>query len=461
MIIVFEGLMNYNFRSYNPKQPYLLPPSLDDWLPQEHLARFISETVDQMDLSALIKAYRANGQGSAAYHPAMMVKALLYAYCIGIPSSRKIAKALVDDVAFRWLAAGNFPDFRTISEFRRRHLKALQDLFPQILLLCKASGLVKAGIIALDGTKVKTNASLSRNKTYEQLSKEEKRLKEKVEVLLEQAEKTDQEEDRLYGSKRGDELPEDLSTAEKRLAKIKEAKRYLEEEARKKAAGKAEALKHKESHNKHCRKSQKPDDTVKPEAKVNMTDSESRIQKTSKGYIQGYNAQTVATEDQIVIACDVVNEANDIHQLKPMIEQADENLSKLEISAKTILADAGYCSEENLEHLKSKDEINALVSTRKEQEMRKAESGSKNIRHRSDRYKAMDRNLKNPVSRYIYGFRKRIIEPVFGQMKYCRGLTGFLLRGLEKAKGEFSLWCIAHNILKLYRNNLRNVAITG
>jgi transposase len=170
MIIVFEGLMNYNFRSYNPKQPYLLPPSLDDWLPQEHLARFISETVDQMDLSALIKAYRANGQGSAAYHPAMMVKALLYAYCIGIPSSRKIAKALVDDVAFRWLAASNFPDFRTISGFRRRHLKALQDLFPQILLLCKASGLVKAGIIALDGTKVKTNASLSRNKTYEQLS---------------------------------------------------------------------------------------------------------------------------------------------------------------------------------------------------------------------------------------------------------------------------------------------------
>jgi transposase len=278
MIIVFEGLMNYNFRSYNPKQPYLLPPSLDDWLPQEHLARFISETVYQMDLSALIKAYRANGQGSPAYHPAMMVKVLLYAYCIGIPSSRKIAKALVDDVAFRWLAAGNFPDFRTISEFRRRHLKALQDLFPQILLLCKASGLVKAGIIALDGTKVKANASLSCNKTYEQLSKEEKRLKEKVEVLLEQAEKTDQEEDRLYGSKRGDELPEDLSTAEKRLAKIKEAKRYLEEEARKKAAGKAEALKRKESHNKYCRKSQKPDDTVKPEAKVNMTDSESRIQ---------------------------------------------------------------------------------------------------------------------------------------------------------------------------------------
>ncbi len=445
--------MNYNFRSYNPEQPYLLPPSLDDWLPQDHLARFISETVDQMDLSALITAYRANGQGSAAYHPAMMVKILLYAYCMGIPSSRKIAKALVDDVAFRWLAAGNFPDFRTISEFRKRHLRALQDLFPQILLLCKASGLVKAGIIALDGTKVKANASLSRNKTYEQLSKQEKRLKEKLEALLEQAEKTDQEEDRLYGSKRGDELPEDLSTAEKRLAKIKEAKKYLE------ARKKAEAKKSKESHKKHGRKSQKPDDTVKPETKVNMTDSESRIQKTSKGYIQGYNAQAVATEDQIVIACDVVNEANDIHQLKPMLEQAQQNLSEIDVSAKTVLADAGYCSDDNLEYLESKDEINALVSTRKEQEMRKAESGSKNIRHRSDRYKAMDRNLQNPVSRYIYGFRKRIIEPVFGQMKHCQGFPGFLLRGLEKVKNEFTLWCSAHNILKLYRYGDRKTAI--
>ena len=445
--------MNYNFRSYNPKQPYLLPPSLDDWLPQDHLARFISETVDQMDLSALITAYRANGQGSAAYHPAMMVKILLYAYCMGIPSSRKIAKALVDDVAFRWLAAGNFPDFRTISEFRKRHLRALQDLFPQILLLCKASGLVKAGIIALDGTKVKANASLSRNKTYEQLSKQEKRLKEKLEALLEQAEKTDQEEDRLYGSKRGDELPEDLSTAEKRLAKIKEAKKYLE------ARKKAEAKKSKESHKKHGRKSQKPDDTVKPETKVNMTDSESRIQKTSKGYIQGYNAQAVATENQIVIACDVVNEANDIHQLKPMLEQAQQNLSEIDVYAKTVLADAGYCSDDNLEYLESKDEINALVSTRKEQEMRKAESGSKNIRHRSDRYKAMDRNLQNPVSRYIYGFRKRIIEPVFGQMKHCQGFSGFLLRGLEKVKNEFTLWCSAHNILKLYRYGDRKTAI--
>ena len=452
--------MSYNFRSYNPRQPYLLPPSLDDWLPQDHLARFISETVDQMDLSALKSAYRANGQGSAAYHPAMMVKILLYAYCIGIPSSRKIARALIDDVAFRWLAAGNFPDFRTISEFRRRHLKALQNLFPQILLLCKASGLVKAGVIALDGTKVKANASLGRNKTYEQLSREEKRLKKKVKALFAQAEKKDREEDRLYGNRRGDELPEDLSTAEKRLSRIKEAKRYLEEEARKKAA----ALKRAESgkgQKKRGRKPHEPDGRVKPEAKVNMTDPESRVQKTSKGYIQGYNAQAVATEDQIVIACDVVNEANDIHQLQPMLEQSRQNLSKLDVSAKTILADAGYCSENNLKYLESKDEIIGLVSTRREREMRKAKSGSQQIKRRSGRYKAMDRNLRKSVSRYIYGFRKRIIEPVFGQMKHCQGFPGFLLRGLEKVQGEFTLWCSAHNILKLYRYGARKTAISA
>jgi transposase len=445
--------MNYNFRSYNPNQLYLLPPSLDDWLPQDHLARFISETVDQMDLSALITLYRANGQGNAAYHPTMMVKVLLYAYCVGITSSRKIEQALINDVAFRWLGAGNFPDFRTISEFRRKHLKALQSLFSQILLLCKASGLVKAGVIALDGTKIKANASLSRNRTYEQLSKEEVWIKEKVDALLKQAEKTDQEEDRLYGNKRGDELPEELNSAKKRLAKIREAKEYLEEKARKQA--KAEKIKESQTgRKKPGRKPKDPDHTVK--AKVNVTDPESRIQKTSKGYVQGYNAQAVATEDQVIVACDVVNEANDFHQFQPMVEQAKQNLSEIDVSVKTVLADAGYCSDDNLEYLESKDEIECLVSTRKEREMKKAESTSGNTRRRSDRYKSMDRKLKKPVSRFIYGFRKWIIEPVFAQMKHCRGLTGFLLRGLEKAQGEFSLWCIAHNILKLYRSNLKD-----
>ncbi len=459
--------MYYNFKNYNPKQILLLPPSLDEWLPQNHLARFISEVVDQMDLSELISSYRANGQGSAAYHPAMMTKILLYAYCIGMPSSRKIAKALVDDVAFRWLAAGNFPDFRTISEFRRRHLEALKNLFPQILLLCKKSGLVKAGVIALDGTKVKGNASLSRNKTYKQLCKEEKWLREKIEELLARAENTDNEEDRMFGDRQGDELPDELSSKKKRLARIKEAKKYLEEKARKEAEKKAKKKleshgKKKKEDGKNRRKHppQKPDETVKPEAKVNLTDFESRIQKNAKGYLQGYNAQAAATEDQVIAAFDVVNDANDYHQFQPMLDQAQENLSKLKSPAKTILADAGYCSESNLEALESRKDIEGLISTRKEKEMRKKETASSSKR-RSQRYRAMDKKLRRPVGRYIYGFRKRIIEPVFGQMKQCSGFSGFLLRGLQKVKGEFGLWCSAHNILKLYTKNLEKGAITA
>jgi len=446
--------MHYNFKSYNPKQKLLLPPSLDEWLPENHLARLISDAVDQMDLSELIKAYRENGQGRAAYHPAMMTKILLYAYCIGMPSSRKIAKALVDDVAFRWLAAGNFPDFRTISEFRRRHLESLKNLFPQTLFLCKAAGLVKAGVIALDGTKVKANASLSKNRTYEQLSKEEQNLQKKIEELLDKAEKIDLEEDRIYGDRQGDELPDELSTTKKRLAKIKEAKRLLEEKARKEAKAKVKPQK-------SGGPPKEPDASVKPNAKINMTDPDSHIQKNTKGYLQGYNAQAVATEDQVIVTCDVVSDANDYHQFQPMMDNAQENLSKIGASAMTVLADAGYCSEANLADLESREGIEGLISTRKEREMRKSTPASSSLRHRSDRYKAMDRKLQNPVGKYVYGFRKRIIEPVFGQMKYCRRFTGFALRGLEKVKGEFSLWCIAHNILKIYTNNLNKAVITG
>ena len=443
--------MGYNFKEYNPKQSFLLPPSLDDWLPKNHLARFISDVVEQMDLSLITNSYRANGQGNAAYHPVMMTKVLLYAYCIGMPSSRKIARAMVDDVAFRWLGAGNFPDFRTISEFRRRHLEALRKLFPQILLLCKKAGLVRAGVIALDGTKVKGNASLGRNRTYEQLCKEERWIEEQVSKFFESADEIDKEEDHKYGDRQGDELPDDLCDKKRRLARIREAKKYLEEKAKQEAEKKASKDKKEKDASRKA---------VKPDAKINMTDFGSRIQKNCKGYIQGYNAQAVATEDQVIVASDVVNEANDYHQLRPMLEQAQENLSKIGVTAKTVVADAGYCTEKNLEYLESKEDINGLVSTRKEREMRKKPGPSKR-KSRSEKYRVMDSKLSKPVDRYIYGLRKCIIEPIFGQMKSCHGFTGFLLRGLEKVRGEFSLWCIAHNILKLFKYGNRAQVIAG
>ena len=452
--------MPYNFRAYNPQQPFLLPPSLDEWLPENHLARFISEVVDQMDLSELIGAYRANGQGNAAYHPAMMTKILLYAYCTGRPSSRKIAKALVEDVAFRWLAAGNFPDFRTISEFRKRHLEALKRLFFQVLFLCKEAGLAKAGVIALDGTKVKANASLGRNKTYKGLCREEQRLREEIEELFAKAEEVDREEDKLYGERQGDELPEELSSKEKRLAKIKEAKKYLEEKAREEAKARRGGDEGEEGGGGGKRDhSGRAEEVVDPEAKVNLTDVDSRIQKSAKGYLQGYNVQAVATEDQIIVAFDVVNEANDYHRFKPMLEEAQRNLSALGCSAKTILADAGYCSEANLKYLESREDIEGLIATGKEREVRRGKKTT--LRCRSKRYKGMARKLRSAIGRFLYSFRSRMIEPVFGQMKQSQGFSGFLLRGLEKVRGEFGLWCVTHNLLKLYRKRLGEGAITG
>jgi len=274
-------------------------------------------------------------------------------------------------------------------------LRLSKSCFPQILLLCNKAGLVRAGVIALDGTKVKGNASLGRNRTYEQLCKEERWLEEQVNNFFESAEEIDREEDHKYGERQGNELPNELCDKKRRLARIREAKKYLEEKAKQEAEKKAS----KDNNGKDASRR-----AVKPDAKINMTDFDSRIQKNCKGYVQGYNAQAVATEDQVIVASDVVNEANDYHQLKPMLEQAQENLSKIGVTAKTVVADAGYCTEENLEYLESKEDINGLVSTRREREMRKKPGPSKR-KSRSEKYRVMDSKLSKPVGRYVYGFR--------------------------------------------------------
>jgi len=457
--------VHFNFRPYNPKQGYLLPPSLDDWLPENHLVRFISDAVDSMDLRKFYRFYRANGQGSAAYHPVMMVKVLLYAYCVGMPSSRKIAKGLVDDVALRWLAAGNTPDFRTISEFRRQHSKMLESLFMQVLLLCGRAGLAKVGIVALDGTKVRANASLAKNRKYSRLASEEKELLQTVERLLREAQEVDEQEDGIYGSRHGDELPEELATVKKRLRKILEAKAQLEAEAKARELEqkeKIEARSREEEETgkkKRGRKPKDPDESVDDSAKANITDPESRIQKTRHGHIQGYNAQAMVSEDQIVVACDVVQDANDFHQLVPMVESTKDNLKNIDEECGLVLADAGYCSEENLEYLSEPESPNALVATKKDHKQRNDTEPPPRGRIPKDSglRDLMDRKLRTTVGRALYGMRSYIVEPVFGQMKACRNLKRFLLRGLEKVKGEFSLWCITHNLLKLYRNNAQMV----
>jgi len=284
--------MAYNFRDYNPYQLLLLPPTLDDWLPQEHLAQFISDVVDALDLKSFLRWFRDNDQGGAAFHPAMVLKVVLYAYCVGVPSSRKIAQAVIDDVAFRWLAANNRTDFRTIATFRRKHLENIKPLFLQVLLMCKQAGMVRVGIVALDGTKVTARAALDRNWTWEKLSEQEKLLLAEVESLLGHAEATDKAEDARFGDDSGDGLPK-VATAKECLALIRRAKAELEAQARERGKEQEAPLKEREQEEleagkkKRGRKPKPPDEKVEDAAKANLTGPESRIMKTAKGSFKG------------------------------------------------------------------------------------------------------------------------------------------------------------------------------
>src|SRR5881628_3612576 len=294
------------FRPYEPDQMLLMPPSLGDWVPEDHLARFVSDLVDTLDLSAIEDTYTEE-RGYPPYHPCMMVKVLLYGYCRGIYSSRRMAEKLVDSVAFRFLAAGNQPDFKTISDFRKRHEVALSGLFEQVLKVCRESGLVKLGRVALDGTKIKANASKHKAMSYGRMVEKEAALRREIKEMFRQAEAIDREEDRRYGpDRRGDELPEELARRETRLKKIREAKAALEAAAKKKAAAEG-----------------KDRQEAKPEAKAqyNFTDPESRIMKGSDGFVQGYNTQ-VAVEPlfQLIVGQTVTQAANDKQKLVPLVE---------------------------------------------------------------------------------------------------------------------------------------------
>jgi len=417
------------FKPYDQDQLYLLPPSLREWLPRNHLAHFISDVVDELALDAIMRAYSDDDRGQPPYHPAMMVKILLYAYCAGTPSSRKIERKTHEDVAFRFLAAGHHPDHDTIASFRKTHLHAMRDLFLQVLVLCREAGLVRAGHVSLDGTKVKANASKHKAMSYARMTDKEKELEREVKRLLEEAEAVDAEEDRLYGKGvRGDELPEELGFREARLRKIREAKKRLEERA-KKATG----------------------NDPKPKDQINFTDPESRIMKDSatKEFIQGYNAQCAVDDTaQVIIAASVTTEANDKRQVEPMIVMIEENLGSL---PKELSADAGYFSEENIVHLQTQG-IKAFIPPDR---MRHTDPVALSVRGRipkdlsvKDRMRRLLRTKKGKSS---YAKRKTTVEPVFGQIKETRGLRRFLLRGLKKVTSEWQIICLTHNLLKLYR----------
>jgi transposase len=433
--------MRKGYRAYLPEQDLLLPPSLREWLAEDHLAYFVSDVVDQLDLSAIHAVYEKENRGQPPYDPRLMTKLLVYGYCTGVFSSRRIQKRLQEDIPFKVLAAGNEPDFRTISDFRKIHLEALENLFEQVLEMALQCGSIKLGRVSLDGTKLKANASKHKAMSYGRMKEKQRQLKEEVKQLLEQAEAADQEEDRQYGSKRGDELPEELRRRETRLAKIKEAKKVLEQRARDKAAA--------EGKNAEEAKRVKPDD----KDQYNFTDPESRIMKGGDGIVQGYNAPAAVEPTLLLIVGQSVTEAaNDKKQLKPMLEVIEEQAGQ---RPEAILADNGYCSEENLEHLESADQperkIEGFIATGKQkhgEHRLPAKRGP--LPKGATKVDRMKRKLQTKAGKAIYAARKCVVEPVFGQIKQARGFRQFLLRGKEKVKGEWALLCLTHNILRLH-----------
>ncbi len=398
------GAMAKTYRTYLPEQDLLLPPSLREWLPDDHLVYFVSDVVDQLNLSAIESVYEEDDRGQPPYHPRMMTKILLYGYCVGVFSSRKIQKRLVEDVAFRVLAAGNQPDFRTISDFRKLHLKALEELFQQLLRLTLETGTMKLGRVALDGSKVKANASKHKAMSYGRMEETKKRLREEVRKLLSQAEAADKEEDKRYGDRRGDELPEELQRRETRIARIREAKQALEERAREQA--RSEGKDSEES---------KP----APKAQYNFTDPESRILKGSDGFVQGYNTQ-IAVEPafQLIVGQQVTQAANDKQQLVPLLQKIEEQSGQ---KPQEVVADSGYCSEENLKYL-NKRKIEGFVATKKQKHGQRREPCKPGpLPKGASRVEQMERKLQTKVGAAVYATRKFIVEPVFGQIKQARG----------------------------------------
>ena len=452
------------FRDYHPDQGFLLPPNPRDWLPEGHVSLFLSDVIDHLDMGCILAEYeKGDGRGQPPYHPRMMFKLLVYGYATGKRSSRKIQEATYTDVAFRVLAGGQHPDHASISEFRRRHLKHIAELFLKVLELCSETGLVKLGNVALDGTKMKASASKHKAMSYERMCQTEKRLQEEIDALLKQAEEVDTAEDARYGKEgSGTELPEELKRRESRLAKIREAKAALEEAAREKARqdaaaaqAKIEERERQEQETGVKAKGAKPKvvdpETAVPDPKAqrNFTDPESRIMKdgATKSFEQAYNAHVAVDEHaQIILAARVTQEANDKQQLVPTLKAVEENTGH---KPKAALADAGFLSEAAVTD-PALEGIDLYVAVSRQEHNQESPPAEGEAPEDSSVREKMRHKLQTEAGKKIYALRKSIVEPVFGQTKAARGIREFLLRGLEKVEHEWELICLAHNLLKLY-----------
>lgn len=445
--------MGKTFRSYDMRQQLLLPPDLRQWLRADHLALYISDVVESLDLSGILKEYEAgDGRGRPPYHPALMVKLLIYGYCTGKMSSRKLEQATYDDVPFRVLSGNQQPDHDSIAGFRKRHLRELGRLFVQVLQLCERAGLVKLGHVAIDGTKIKANASKYQSLSYARLKNEEQELAAEVERLLGEAQRIDEEEDELYGpGKRGDELPEELRNPETRLARIRSLIAELEAEA--KAAGeqkRAEKEKPVETRRRNWRRkwevSEQGEILPLAKSKRNLTDPDSRLMKdgATKTFHQAYNLQVgVDAQAQIIVATKVVQTGADQEQLIPVLQEVEKNLGRM---PERVSADAGYYSKAALTH-----EAVRAVDLYVPPNQRQPVAWEETLPEDATIQERMWHKLGSKAGREVFSQRKVIVEPVFAQVKHIRGFRQFLLRGLQQVEAEWLLVCMTHNLLKLFR----------
>src|SRR5208282_2048033 len=441
--------MSKSFRPWDVDQVWLLPPSIQDLVPAGHIAHFVRETVrDGLELSRIMDTYEEE-RGYPPYHPGMMVALLLYAYSQGVYSSRRIAKGCEERLDFAAVTGMQRPDFRTISDFRKRHLAALSELFQQVLKLCQAAGLVKLGHVALDGTKIKANASKHKAMSYGRMKQAEPALAAEVHRWLAQAAQSDKAEDRQFGSaRRGDEMPDWAADKVRRLEKIRAAKAVLEAEARAAAVAQRKGEDDPPAgadRPKPGRKPKPPSEAPSDKAQRNFTDPDSRIMKTKDGFIQGYNAQAaVDGHGQIVVAHGLTNATTDQAQLAPLLDAIKANTGENPDEAS---ADAGYCSEANLRTV-ARRRIKGYIATGRQRHgttaavKRRAPRPGSRVAH-------MTAKLKRAGRRSRYRLRKQIVEPVFGQIKHARGFRQFLLRGLDKVRCEWAMICTVHNLLKL------------
>ena len=457
--------MSKRFRTCSLEQPFLLPPSLQEWLPEHHLARFVADVAAQLDLSEIYAHYqRQDGRGLAAYHPEMLTRLLLYAYAVGEPSSRRIEQATYDDVAFRYLAADQHPDHDTIASFRQQHLESLGRLFVQTLRLCQKAGLVKLGHVAIDGTKLEANASRRRSMSYAQLGEQERYWKEKVDEMLRRAAEADEAEDRRWGQGQpADPLPAELARAQSRLERLQQAKRELEQEARQKLeqaerdpAGR-EPEPPRQSDEARLRATQAEKQKKRryrarrqaecPQRAQNLTDPDSRrMRDNGRGSIvQGYNAQlAVDAQVQVIVAAEVTQEVVDCGQLVPMMEHTAHNAGQ---PAEAVTADAGYWDTEAVQQA-IRAGVHVLVSP--------DGAGARQAgrwRHMPNNPLAqrMRAELATETGSALYRLRQAIVEPVIGQIKNVRGFRRFALRRLSGVRAEWRIICLTHNLLKLFR----------